>query len=330
MQDVLEQPRPEVIDREFADAAAWRGEDLAPDAGTVTLPAAVLGELDRVAALLRDNPLPVIALRPEDFDLAETRGLMADVRRQLADGVGFALIDRLPLERWSREEATGVTWLLCSLVARPVAQKWDGTMVYDVLDTGREPGNGVRPDKTSAEQNFHTDNSYNLCPPHYVALLCLQKAREGGMSEIVSFLAAHDEMRRRHPDLLARLYRPFHFDRQREHAPDEPMTTHHAMFENHGGRLVARLSRFQVINGQKLAGEELDPEGAAAMEALEEIMREPGMGKRFWFEPGQIQIVDNLRMGHRRTAFADWPEPERRRHLVRLWLRDGGRPFYHG
>ena len=48
------------------------------------------------------------------------------------------------------------------------------------------------------------------------------------------------------------------------------------------------------------------------------------------FDPGQIQIVNNRRLAHRRTAFVDWPEPDRRRHLIRIWLRDHGRSFYLG
>ena len=44
----------------------------------------------------------------------------------------------------------------------------------------------------------------------------------------------------------------------------------------------------------------------------------------------RLQLIDNRALGHKRTAFRDWPEPERRRHLVRLWLRDRGRPFYNG
>ncbi|MDP7393370.1 MAG: TauD/TfdA family dioxygenase, partial [Alphaproteobacteria bacterium] len=63
---------------------------------------------------------------------------------------------------------------------------------------------------------------------------------------------------------------------------------------------------------------------------FEAILRDPAMVKEFFFEPGQIQIVDNRRCGHRRTGFVDWPEPDRRRHLVRLWLRGSGRPFYNG
>ena len=192
------------------------------------------------------------------------------------------------------------------------------------------PGNGVRPDVTNHEQNLHTDNSYNNEPPHYVGLLCVRTAMEGGVSSIVSFAAAHEEMRRKHGTLLPRLYQPFHFDRQREHAPDDVMTTHHPMFERHGGKLIARLSRFQVTNGHKLAGVPLDNEGVSALEAFEAILNEPGIAARFHFEPGQMQLLDNRALGHKRTGFKDWPEAERKRLLVRLWLRDTGSRAYNG
>jgi alpha-ketoglutarate-dependent taurine dioxygenase len=308
----------------------WRGDSLPAGAGRIALPAAVEQELDRIVAALDRDPLPLLVLRPEDFTLDASRAFMRTVKQSLDDGPGFAIVDRLPVERWSQAGARAVWWLLASLVARPVAQKWDGTSIYDVCDLGRPPGNGVRPDITNVEQNFHTDNSYNNVPPHYVGLLCLRTAMEGGVSGIASFATAHEEMRRRHPDLLPRLYQPFHFDRQREHAPGDVMTTWHPMFERHGERLVARLSRFQVINGYKLAGVELDSEGVAALEAFETILNAPGMAARFQFEPGQMQLIDNRALGHKRTAFRDWPEPERKRLLVRLWLRDSGSRAYNG
>ena len=68
------------------------------------------------------------------------------------------------------------------------------------------PATACGPTSPTAEQNFHTDNSYNHVPPHYVGLMCLRTAMEGGVSGIVSFATAHEEMRRRHPDLLPRLY----------------------------------------------------------------------------------------------------------------------------
>lgn len=319
-----------MLDVEFQDAAAWRGADLGANAGRFQLPAAALDEIVAMARKLAASPVPLPSSKPAHFELPATTAFMAEVNETLTSGIGFALIDRLPLEDIGEAGARAAHWLLCSMVERPVAQNFRGDLIYDVTDTGRPPGNGVRPDKTNAEQNFHTDNSYNLCPPNYVALLCIRGAMSGGMSHIVSFKAAHNALRSKQPDLLRRLYEPFFFDRQREHAPNDVMTTHHALFEPDGGDVLARLSKFQVVNGQVLANEPLDDAGAAALDALEGAMNAPGMDVSFQFQPGQIQILNNRKIGHRRTGFEDWPDAQNKRLLVRLWMRDQGRQFYNG
>jgi len=74
----------------------------------------------------------------------------------------------------------------------------------------------------------------------------------------------------------------------------------------------------------------MDDETRAAVDAFGEILDRPGLGKSFTFERGQIQIVNNRRIGHRREAYEDWPEPDRKRRLLRLWGRASGRPFYMG
>ena len=79
-----------------------------------------------------------------------------------------------------------------------------------------------------------------------------------------------------------------------------------------------------------LADEHIDPLGHDALAALEEVMNTPEMALSFDFQPGQIQLVNNSLLGHRRTGFTDWPDATRKRLLVRLWLRDWGRPFYNG
>jgi len=47
-------------------------------------------------------------------------------------------------------------------------------------------------------------------------------------------------------------------------------------------------------------------------------------------EPGQVQYVNNRACCHRRTAFVDHEDPARRRHLVRMFLRDEAGPGYDG
>ena len=256
---------------------------------------------------------------------------MARVRDILARGVRFAIVDRLPVDEMDAGEATAIYWLLSSMIARPVAQKLDGTLVYDVLDTGQQalPGSGVRPDKTNIEIRFHNDNAYNDTPPDYVGLLCLRRAMSGGHSRVISFHTAHNALLARAPERLARLYQPFWFDRQREFHDGESPVFAAPVFEA-GAEIRARFSVHQINSGYAMRGEPLDAAGAAAVSTMLGLFEDDALSIDFDLEPGQLQFVDNRALGHSRTAFVDHPEPASRRHLVRLWLRDGGRRAYPG
>jgi len=256
---------------------------------------------------------------------------MARVRDMLDKCRRFAIVDGLPMAEMEAAEATAIYWLLSSMVSRPVAQKLDGAMIYDVLDTGQQalPGSGIRPDKTNIEIRFHNDNAYNETPPDYVGLLCLRRAQSGGHSRVISFHTVHNAVRERHPDWLERLYEPFWFDRQREFRPGESPIFSAPVFEN-AGEPRARFSAHQIGGGYVLRGEPIDRDGEAAIAAMLDIFEEDGLSVDFDLEPGQIQFVDNRVLGHSRTAFIDNPDPGRRRHLVRLWLRDHGRRAYPG
>ena len=323
MSTILEQP--------FSGPMTWDSDTPFPNDGIFALDAACLAEIDRVAADLAANPLPTEALRPDDFDMPACRALMQSVREGVDNGTGFAIVDRLPVDRLGKDISTKVYWLLMSMAGRPVAQKWDGTLVYDVTDTGlkSEAGNGVRSSKTNGGQGFHNDNSFNLAPD-FVGLLCLQTAMKGGISGIVSFESVYNLLLDEQRDVIERLYEPFYFDRQREHAPDDPLVTFKPVVETDGERLNVNFSPRLVEQGYKVAGVDMDAGTKQALDALCRTTETAGLAKRFEFERGQIQIVNNRRLGHRRTGFRDWPDPEQRRHLVRIWLRKSGRPFYQG
>jgi len=320
-----------MIEHRIEAASAWKRADIKDQDFRVKLDASCLDEIRRVVDEIRAHPLPTILRSPADFDMTNCHAAMAEVRRILKHGVRFAVVDRLPVEELSKAEAEAVYWLLASMVARPVAQKLDGTMIYDVHDTGKQalPGSGVRPDKTNIEIRFHIDNAYNTTPPEIVGLLCLKTAKSGGVSRVLSFHSVHNELLARHPELLPRLYRPFWFDRQKEFFDGETETFAAPIFED-DEELRSRFSAHQINGGYKLRGEALDNEGAAALAATLDIFEEPDLSIDFEFQPGEIQFVDNRTLGHSRTEFEDWPDPEHRRHLVRLWLRDHGRRAYTG
>jgi Taurine catabolism dioxygenase TauD, TfdA family len=311
--------------------SAWRRADLRPEDYRIALSGAALDEIRRADDELRQFPMPIILRRPDEFDMPACRAAMAEVKRVLDRGVRFAIVDRLPLDEIGPEAATQIYWLLSSIVARPVAQSLDGKLVYDVLDTGRQalPGSGVRPDQTNIELKFHTDNSYNTTPPDTVVLLCLRAAKAGGHSRVASFHTLHNALLERHPEVLPRLYRPFWFDRQREFHAGEPPVFAAPVFAT-GSELHARFSAHQIRGGYALKGEPVDNEGATAMSALLDLFDDEALSADFDLEPGQLQFVDNRALGHARTEFEDFPEPEHRRHLVRLWLRDHGRRAYAG
>jgi len=311
--------------------SAWVGRDVRPEGYRVELSAAGHDEIRRAVDEMRAYPLPTIVLRPEDFAMPACHEQMCRVRHILQRGVRFAIVDRLPVAEMDSGEATAVYWLLSSMVSRPVAQKLDGTLIYDVLDTGQQalPGSGVRPDKTNIEIRFHNDNAYNNTPPDYVGLLCLRPAMSGGHSRMISFHSTHNALLKRHPNELPRLYQPFWFDRQREFHPGESPVFAAPVFESAGG-LKARFSVHQINSGYALRGEPIDDKGAAAIAAMFEIVEEDGLSVDFDLEPGQIQFVDNRALGHSRTEYLDYPEPERKRHLIRLWMRDHGRRAYPG
>ncbi|HWD56995.1 MAG TPA: TauD/TfdA family dioxygenase [Stellaceae bacterium] len=320
-----------MIDHRIDGPSAWKRADISEEDFRVRLSPACLDEIRRVVDEIRAHPLPTILRSPADFDMTNCHAAMAEVRRILKEGVRFAVVDRLPVEEMAKDEAETIYWLLSSMICRPVAQKLDGTMIYNVWDTGKQalPGSGVRPDSTNIEIRFHIDNAYNTTPPEMVGLLCLQTAKSGGVSRILSFHSVHNQLLARHKELLRRLYQPFWFDRQREFFPGEPETFSAPVFTI-ADELQARFSVHQINSGYAMQGAPVDNEGAAALAATLEIFEDPDISIDFAFRPGEIQFVDNRTLGHSRTEYDDWPEPERRRHLVRLWLRDHGRRAYTG
>ncbi len=319
-----------MLDRIVADHRAWTRESVGARDWTVAMPPAARAEIATLVDRLRREPLPILMLRPEDFELSASRAMMARVKSILDDGIGVALVDRLPVETMSQEEATAAYWVLGQFIAMPVAQKWDGTMIYDVRDTGRAFEYGVRASWTSVELDFHTDNPFAVAPPDYVGLLCLQPAREGGVSRFASLYTVHNEMLRRHPRLLARLYRPFYYDRQAEHAPGGPRVSWAPAFRWDGARLRARLSVTLVRKGYALMGAELDAEGAEALDALGEVMADPSLWIEFTIQRGQLQYLNNWEFCHFRSEFKDHADLALKRHLIRLWFREQGRRSYDG
>ncbi len=308
---------------------AWLRDGVEEMDWLLPLPAKALEEIDRLVETLRRKPLDIYALDRNDYALDACAAFMGAVRRVLDQDVGFVVVDRLPIDRYTKDELKQVYWLLSGMIERPVAQSFDGRLLYDVQDTGVRIDTRVRGDLTRQELSWHTDYGFNY-PPPYIGLLVLRTATSGGASRVASMLTAHNVLRERHPELLARLYEPFWWNRQGEH-PKEDSTTHfYPIFSIDGDRVRARYIKWLLYKGYELKGETFDPQGQKALETMFDIMSEPAHHIPFALQPGQIQYVNNFQIAHCRTEYDDAEEPDDKRHLVRIFLRDAGRRSYMG
>lgn len=323
-------PAPKMLYQDITDKRAWRQEHISPADWLIPFPAAGIAELDAALEVFDRHPQPVHHLTLDRFpNLTVCRHVMAQVRTTLYQ-IGIAIIDRLPVERYRTEQNKAIYWLLGQMLGRVVEQKWGGTPLYDVKDSGRALGHGVRRSITNLGQPFHTDGPWLSMTPELISLFCLQTAQSGGVSRLVSLITTHNEMRQRHPDLIERLYHPFVWDRQAEHGPGDTPYSTHPVFAYDGEQLSARYYDDYIRKGYALAGKILDAQGAEALEAMQTIVNDAAHRVEFRLESGQIQYIHNRQFAHARTPFTDNQATSMQRHLIRCWHRAAGLPVLEG
>jgi hypothetical protein len=321
-----------IIAQQLASPLAWKGADVQREDWLLPLPEECIDEMRAMVADLRANPLPTIVLTPQMYPLESCIKFVERVRRILHTEMGVVVLDRLPLDVFSEDEATACYWLLGSMLARPVAQAFDGRLLYDVRDIGQNLRfqEGVRASITTDELSFHSDAAYATTAPDYLGLLCMQTPKAGGISRLISLLELHNYFLERYPELLPRCYQPFLFSRGKDHRPGEEGILHAPLFGWDAGGFRGRIHSVRIRRGYAKAQVEMDVLTARVLEVIDEFTAVPHNWLDMTFERGQIQFVNNNRIGHSRTACEDWPEEARKRHLVRLWLRDHGRRSFYG
>jgi alpha-ketoglutarate-dependent taurine dioxygenase len=275
--------------------------------------------LDQVVAFPHEQPLADLQLTDD-----VRQGLHPWIQpalNELEHGRGFVILTRLPVEQLSQRQAIAVYWLLGQLLGEPFAQNVEGTLLYDVRNTGQDLVSGARFSVTNYESSFHTDNSFGDTILDYVGLLCLQDAASGGLSQNVSGYAVLDVMRREYPAEFETLRQPFHVDRRGGALAGQSPTAQRPVITWENGGLVLRYLRHWIEVGHEKAGQPLTLDQRRALDCLDHVVARPELRIEFMLQPGQIYFTNNRWVLHNRTAFEDYPEPERRRHLVRLWLQ---------
>ncbi|HZT81887.1 MAG TPA: TauD/TfdA family dioxygenase [Gemmataceae bacterium] len=304
------------------DPRAWDAATAGPPAAWYfPLSDACLAALEPALRELRDPGRAVTDLAVTDEQRAACHDCLEPVRAALETGRGFAILDRIPLERYPPREATALYWLIGQLLGQPFEQNVQGTLLYDVRDTGQDVRYGARFSVTNAESTFHTDNSFGDTVLDYVGLLVLRTAKSGGLSQLVSGHAVCRELEERRPDVLEVLSRPFHVERRGGVKDGQAPTARFPVVARHRGDVRFRYLRYWIETGHERAGEPLTAEQVEALDVLDGVLSERRLRVEFALRPGEALFVNNRWLLHNRTGFEDHTEPELRRHLVRLWLQ---------
>ena len=308
-----------------SDQRAWRARTVDnTTAWHYPLSEDCLSSLQWVIRDMRRQSRPITEISRPSASLNGCGECLQPALDALNSGRGFAIIERLPTEQDSVEEALSMYWLIGQFLGTPIEQNIEGTLLYDVRDTGQNVAQGARFSVTNAESSFHNDNSFGEPLPDLVGLLCLQTAKSGGLSQLISGYALHNELLENYPDVLNTLYQLFCFDRRGQFKAAESPTSQFPIFQWNMGELTVRYLYYYIQVGHERADKTLTANQREALEVVEELLRRPDFRVEFNLQPGQMLFTNNRWILHNRTAFEDYTEPERRRHYVRIWLRQHG------
>lgn len=305
--------------------SAWKGSQLRDQQDWIQrLTDRQIAELEDAVAHSKKDRIALIELTREVFPLPTLGPLLDELRADILRGRGFVLLRGIPVERYEMEDIARLYLGLGSYLGRPVSQNAMGHLLGHIIDIGRSVDDpSARTYQTNARQYFHADSC------DIVGLLCLRKAKSGGNSAIISSVTLFNEILERRPDLLPVLCQPFAVDRRGEVPAGQKPWYDFPVFNWHGGLLTTYYIRRYIESARRFP--EIPPlteQQIAALDLVDELVDDPELHLQMAFEPGDIQLLHNPQILHDRTAFEDWPEPERRRHLLRLWLcPPDGRPL---
>ena len=300
------------------DASAWTRADLAGDDSWKTvLRPEDLADIDRALARVEAAGLRWGDFAKDDFALPTFGPRLADIDRQLRHGRGFALIRGFPVSKDTTEQIRTIYWGLGVHLGQVISHNTKGDFIAPVTDLGlKDDDPNRRNNTTNRPLDPHTDLA------DVVTLLCIEKAREGGMSSLASSAAIHNEILAHHPEYLETLYEGFHHDFRGygfTGDPNEVTPTKIPVFEWNAGRISCAFVRKLIETGAAKRGVPLTPLEQAAMDCVHELGLRDDLRIDMMLEPGDIQLINNYATLHSRTDYVDHDDG-RKRYLLRMWI----------
>ncbi len=317
----------EILRELVTDRSAWKVADMERDRSWVRmLSAEARAELEAALAAVARKGLRAGEFDSADFALRTLRAELDAALAEVRDGRGAVLVRGFPVQKYDDVTLSSLLWGVGIHLGKPMPQRASlnlggvrDNLIAHITDQGLDyNAPNVNGSATSAEQQPHTD------PADVVALLCVRKAKAGGISRLVSATTIHNDILATRPDLLAPLYEGYLYDLRGDAAnsPDQQVTDGRIpVFTYHGDKLSCVFNAKMIETAQKKLGTALPSRESEAYQAFLDRALDPVNRLDMDLEPGDLQIVSNYTMLHARTGWAEERDPARRRLMLRLWLR---------
>ena len=296
---------------------AWSPEDLRHvERWSYRMDGRDRSELLKATQSIRKRGIRLEHVTRDNFLLGAFADVLEEVRRELLDGRGIVMLQNFPVDELDREGQAIAYLGLGSFLGKAISQNRDGHLLGHVKDLGGDYGNpNTRGYMTRAEMRFHSDSC------DYVGLLCLQTAMKGGESLVTSSVTVYNRLLQERPDLVRILVEDFYRSRMGEVGPGQEPWYKMPIFCFSDGAFYSVGGGIRLEHAQTLPG--VPPLTEAQKEALEAYRKTvTACAAEIPFVPGDVQFLNNYVTLHTRRAYDDWPDPRRKRHLLRLWLSD--------
>ena len=299
----------------LAGANVWKGSDMASrDKWIFHFSAEDRAELEAAAEAVRNKGLVLDEATQDDFHLPRLASILAGVRDELETGRGFVMMRGLPSKSYSNDELGTLFWGLGTHLGIGVSQSRAGDRLGHVMDIGSRD---TRYYTRGGELEFHMD------PVDVVGLFCLQGAKSGGESRIISSLNVYNTIASERPDLMESLKRGFYYSR-RAQAPDavgrDLYTEMRIEVFKEGGNGMECYYLPASFRAAAQDGAPFSETDAEAFAFMNQVCNRPENWLDMEFQEGDIQFLNNRTVLHARTDYQEHEDPARKRHLLRLWL----------
>tara|TARA_Y100000816_G_scaffold233763_1_gene179215 strand:- start:1529 stop:2572 length:1044 start_codon:yes stop_codon:yes gene_type:complete len=300
------------------DKSAWYGPEEEEKTDWIyNLDYEDIAEINYEADKFINSENDITKINSSNFNLPNLKKKYLEIiDKELKSGRGFALIRGMPTDKWDIKKNIVAYMGLCSFFGNYRVQNKKGHLLGHIKDLGKDTNKDVtaRVYETSYRQTFHSDRS------DIVTLLCLNKAKIGGESLLVSSMTIFNEILENHPDYLPTLFEPFPLDRRGEEGPGQKGYSMTPVYYEKNGKISSYFLRQYFESSKRFDEVKITQKQREALEIVDKLANDKRLYMRMMFEPGDIQIIYNHTLFHDRMSYQDFDEPNKKRHLLRLWI----------